>query len=677
MRVPTDIKLIAIWLGACCPLLSTLAQAQPPASSAATIPAPSIDAGFSPLETVAPASQRSPAAIAESDDPEPRIQGRLPRELILPPPSTDDLANARRFVTAEINPALPLPLVLGRPKILQLAATPTRIFLANDDVATSEVLDQQSGRELAITGLKVGTTTLTMWFRDDQQPTGKSVVSYLVQVYADPQLKRSLDDLQQDINAKFPNSFVELDELDGRLIVRGQARDSIEMAYILQILAGARGVPAGVQRAAATTTVSSVLNFTNAETLETEEIAAENRALLDPVALARAGIINLMRIPGEQQVMLRVTVAEVNRSAARNVGLNFSALSGNDIFSNTTGNVTGNIRALLDGSDISLRIEALRRLSLSRTLAEPNLVAINGQAANFQAGGQFPIPVLAAGGIGNNNLQGVEFVPFGVQLQFVPIIQDRDVIRLQIRADVSTRDEALGATIGGAGGGGGGGGTAVPGLNSRNFSTTVELRSGQTLAVAGLLQSNFGASSDRVPFWGDLPLIGLTGGINRTSAAEQELVILVTPELVAPVDACNIPGLPGNDVYEPTDVEFFLSNRLESRRAKDFRSPVRTDHAKLRRPDKCCPDQFLVGGVGPTDRCCNQPAPRPHQLIQAQNMAQTQNTGQPSLPLTTTQSARHPLIIEAENLRLNTVPAEALTSSRQLAVPPTQNEVRR
>jgi pilus assembly protein CpaC len=228
--------------------------------------------------------------------------------------------------------------------------------------------------------------------------------------------------------------------------------------------------------------------------------------------------------------MLRVTVAEVNRSAARSLGLNFNSIQNNSLFSNTTGSVAGNISAILDGGDISLRIEALRRLSLSRTLAEPNLIAINGQSADFQAGGQFPIPVISAGGAANN-LQGVQFVPFGVQLQFLPIIQDRDVIRLQIRAEVSTRDEALGTNIGGAGGG-----TSVPGINSRNFSSTVELRSGQTLAVAGLMQTNFGASSDRVPWLGDLPLIGPMTGANRTSAAEQELVILVTPELVAPVD---------------------------------------------------------------------------------------------------------------------------------------------
>ncbi|MEO1619233.1 MAG: hypothetical protein AAFV88_25515, partial [Planctomycetota bacterium] len=176
---------------------------------------------------------------------------------------------------------------------------------------------------------------------------------------------------------------------------------------------------------------------------------------------------------------------------------------------------------------------------------------------------------------------------------------------------VSTRDESLGTNIGG----GGGGGTQVSGLNSRNFSTTVQLRSGQTIAVAGLLQTNYGASSDRLPFWGDLPLFGSTGGINRSSSGEQELVILVTPHLVAPINACEGPALPGSDVHEPTDIEFYLSNRLESRRSKDYRSSVRTDYARQQQAENCCPEKFMIGQIGPTDRCCPSPAVVPHQPV--------------------------------------------------------------
>ena len=229
--------------------------------------------------------------------------------------------------------------------------------------------------------------------------------------------------------------------------------------------------------------------------------------------------------------------------------------------------IPANILASLDMGQVSLAIDALRRLNLSKTLAEPNLVTMNGQPAEFQAGGRFPVPIISAGGNGQN-LQGVTFIPFGVSLEFTPTIRDRDIITLQLNAEVSTRDESIGSVIGSGGGGGGGGGGQISGLNSRNFSTAVQLRSGQTIAVAGLLQTNYGASTDRVPFWGDLPIIGATGGINRSSSGEQELVILVTPHLVAPADPTNGFALPGDDVSEPTDIEFYVANRLESRRSQ-------------------------------------------------------------------------------------------------------------
>ena len=544
----------------------------------------------------------------DGNEPISRVQGGLPAELVLPPPSSASKALVRRFLKAEIDPQLPLALAVGRPKILQFKATPSRVFLPNEDVVTAEILDLQSGQELALTGLKAGSTTLTLWFEDPSSPDGKAIISYLVQVYKDPLLTRPLGNLEDDINTTFPNCRIELSELGGRLVVKGQAQDAIQVVQILQILAGARGATAGITRVQNTPTVTTALNFNEQnDPLAQEEAAALRRETLDPVALARAGIVNLIRVPGEQQVMLRVTVAEMSREASRSIGLDFSISgnSGNTVFRSLTPMTSeGNFLASVDSGQIRLAIEALRTMGLSRTLAEPNLVTTNGNQASFRAGGDFPVPVLAAGGIGaGQNLQGVQFVPFGVDLNFVPLIQDRDVIRLQLNAAITARDQA---------GGGNFNGTFVPGLTSKNIFTNVELKSGQTLAVGGILQTSFTAGGSRLPFWGDLPVLGGLGGINRTTAKEVELVILVTPELVAPVDSCDIPNLPGSDTFEPTDIEFFVKNRLESRRTKDFRSPVRTDFAKLRVPDKCCPDQYLLGPVGPTDRPCNQLTGVPH-----------------------------------------------------------------
>ncbi|MFN5956797.1 MAG: type II and III secretion system protein family protein, partial [Planctomyces sp.] len=235
-------------------------------------------------------------------------------------------------------------------------------------------------------------------------------------------------------------------------------------------------------------------------------------------------------------------------------------------------------------------IQALRGLSYARSLAEPNLVAMNGQTASFQAGGEFPVPVVT--GATNTGLQGVEFVPFGVQLRFTPFISDGNRIRLNVAAEVSTRNTSTGATVGGS---------SVSGRDTRNFSTVVELRSGQTMAVAGLIQTTVGGGSDKVPGAGDLPVVGWLFGSQRTSSNEQELVILVTPELVSPLDAAELPAhLPGSDVFEPDDMEFYVLNRLESRHKEDARMSVRTDWDRLIRT-RSIERKYIIGPTGHSD----------------------------------------------------------------------------
>jgi pilus assembly protein CpaC len=312
--------------------------------------------------------------------------------------------------------------------------------------------------------------------------------------------------------------------------------------------------------------------------------------------------------------MLRVTVAEVNRAAARSIGLNFAINNrhGIGIFANNTGliatggaapgftgngfgtgffgfNATNNfgippfagfaagsggfnnLPAALDNGQISLAISALRTLNYARSLAEPTLVAINGQTARFKAGGEFPVPVVT--GYTAAGLQGVEFYPYGVQLQFTPFITDRDRIRLVIGAVVSTRDLSAGVTTIN--------GTAIPSLSTRDFQTVVELREGQTLAVAGLIQNNLGADASRIPLFGDLPILNRLLGFDRITAGEQELVVLVTPELVHPMEHNEVPALPGADIFEPNDCEFYLLGHLEGHAPVDWRSPVRTDWQRL------------------------------------------------------------------------------------------------
>lgn len=413
----------------------------------------------------------------------------------------------------------------------------------------------------------------------------------------------SLRQFERELNEAFPDSIVRLSSVGKQLIVRGQAHDVVEASRIIQLIdaeAKSKKIRPDEDRNRTTTEVQQAGGLLGGlSVLQTTE--------------PQLSVIDMLTVTGEQQVALRVTVAEVDRNALRQIGLNFGAKGGGSVFKSlvsTTNNAAstadfaaaavtgGNLPVSLDNGQIQLAITALRQMSLAKTLAEPTLTSMNGQQASFQAGGQFPVPIVSGQTVGG--LQGVSFVPFGISLEFTPYITDRDRIRLEVAAEVSNRMQGENAgdqaNIGGA---------EIPGLDMRKFKTTVELREGQTLAVAGLISTNQTNQADRVPFFGDLPVIGRLAAFDRISAREQELVILVTPELVHALNPDELPSLPGTDIFEPGDVEFYLGGHVEGTRNEDFRSSARTDFHKQqsfynRR------DVFIVGPHGYTE-CGPQP----------------------------------------------------------------------
>jgi pilus assembly protein CpaC len=304
----------------------------------------------------------------------------------------------------------------------------------------------------------------------------------------------------------------------------------------------------------------------------------------------RAQVVNLIRVPGVNQVMLRVRVAELNRTALREIGADWlyvSPQNGNIIGTNIAGSavtasgllgLTPNNGALgpattafgvFPTSGFEILIRALRQNSLLSIMAEPNLVAMSGMQASFLAGGQFPVPV-PQGGTGASNVVTVQWKDFGVQLNFTPYVLADDSVRLTVNPIVSTIDPALGTTLVV-------GGSPVPGLDARSVTTTVEMRQGQTLAIAGLLQVTIDASTSRIPGLGDLPYIGPLFSNTSHKRTEKELLVLVTPYLVAPLDPCHVPCMPGEDVKDPTDLEFYLKNRIEGRTDSGYTSTANWD----------------------------------------------------------------------------------------------------
>ena len=525
----------------------------------------------------------------------------VPQELVDPPLRAEVQKEYSRFVQRTIDPELSLELLVGRPRILEFKEIPTRIYLAQDSIASYDII---SDKTIAVVGVAPGRTVLTIWVNDPDNPGKQQVLSYLLRVTQDVGYKVRLESvyqaLEKEINSNFPDSLVKLSLIGDQLVVRGQAKDVLEATQIIRI-ASEHAPPSrdkkqsqergnlSISRTSFTATGSLGID----EEVDTEDFLATLKGNFN--------VINMLTIPGEQQVMLRVTVAEVDRSSMRAIGssLRIEGSSGVGVdaaFPPRVGDLVDTSLLVLEGGtfsvargDFRLTIDALKQHGLARTLAEPNLVTLHGRPANFTAGGQFPVPSAQVGF--GTAAQGVQFIPFGVLLQFIPYIMDRDKIRLNISAEVSATNGASGTEIDGS---------FVPGLNTNNFRNTVELREGQTLAVAGLIKSEFRAISSRVPGFGDLPVIGRLFKSDSTTAREQELVILITPELVHPVDPPHLLPLPGSDVFEPSDVEYYIKGFLESRRSNDYRSTVRTDWERMKRYHHC-EDMFIIGPHGHAD----------------------------------------------------------------------------
>jgi pilus assembly protein CpaC len=219
--------------------------------------------------------------------------------------------------------------------------------------------------------------------------------------------------------------------------------------------------------------------------------------------------------------------------------------------------------AVFDRAHFALFFSALQKNNLLKILAEPNLVTMNGQAASFLAGGEFPVPQTVTT-ISGGATPNVTFKEFGVRLAFVPTILDSEVIRLNVDPEVSNLDFTIATTLVP-------GGSPIPGLSTRKAHTVVELREGQTLAIAGLMQLTMDGNTTRIPFLGNLPVLGPFFSNTSGSRTEKELVVLVTPYLVEG-SVCDQAPVPGDEFKAPNNLEFYLLNRIEGRTGRDYRA---------------------------------------------------------------------------------------------------------
>ena len=450
------------------------------------------------------------------------------------------------------------------------------------NVLGAEVVD---ARHVRLTGRRLGVTDLSVVTKDG------TALDLEVAVVAD------LDLLRARTRAMFPDADLRFGQIRDHIVVEGQVRDSRQAARVVQA-ANAYLLSLGDGRSDGPPAADELIIRRTAGGGGEPPALPAFAQLGEQAEVTPPRVINLLRVPGPQQVMLKVQVAELNRTALRELGVSFLVRTGGGGFgSNVSGDLpfgtgassagtTGSggsagsaagagatagmgvdplsvtnlltagtpLFGVFGGADFNIFLSALRRNDLFRVLAEPNLVALQGQEASFLAGGEFPIPVpQASSGVGS--VITVAYREFGVGLTFIPFLIDGDTVRLSVAPEVSSLDFAQGITLQGF---------RVPALNKRRTSTVVQLRHGQTLAISGLLQLEITGTTGRIPGLGDLPYLGAFFRNNSMRRTEKELVILVTPYLVAPMEDCQVPPRPGDLTSEPDDFEFYALGHLEA-----------------------------------------------------------------------------------------------------------------
>ena len=428
------------------------------------------------------------------------------------------LAPAETLTVMRGTPSSALEVPMNRAVVVESDVPFAELSIANPGIADISSL---SDRTIYVLGKEPGRTTLTILGADGRLITN-------VDIYVTPDIAEFKERLEQI--------------LPGEPIEVRTANDGI-------VLSG---------------TVSSAARLDRA--LELAERYAPDR------------VSNLMSVGGTQQVMLQVRFAEMQRSVSKSLSSSLAlqgtalggdlGLSGGNGTNNNSGAIANTFNGSVPGSnenegailfgfnaggvEVGILLEALESRGVVRTLAEPNLTALSGQEAHFLAGGEYPVPVSS-----DNGTVTIEYKPFGVELNFVPRVVDGDIINLELNAAVSSIDPSNGFTNNGF---------TVDAFRRRETSTTVEMRDGESFAIAGLLSDDFRDLNGQVPWLGDIPVLGALFRSADYARQQTELVIIVTPHLVTPTRGEAL-ALPTDRVQPPTERDLFLFGRVAASEA--------------------------------------------------------------------------------------------------------------
>ena len=426
---------------------------------------------------------------------------------------------------------------LFKSNVVELDREAARISVGSPDIADILIL---RATQLYVLGKDIGTTNVLLWDRQDVLIGTLSV-----------EVTHDLESLKGKLHDILPDEAIAVYSTQRNIVLTGTASSITAMNAAVRLADGY---------------LQQIMTATETQEFEQEEgrSTREDRAVGE--------VINLLKVGGGQTVMLEVKVAEVSREEFRGWDTAFQASWSGSSRWNPLGADKSFVPALLGGplgSDTALfgaftsndflfdlALSAAKENGLARILAEPTLTTLTGTEANFLSGGSFPIPVPQS-----LDKVTIEYKEFGIQLTFMPVVLGSGHINLTLDVDISeiTGESQFGPT-----------------LSNRTASSTVELKDGQTMGIAGLISEQTRSTIRKFPGLGDIPVLGALFRSEQFQDGESELVIMVTPHLAKPIAPQDI-SLPTDSYVEPNDWDFYLMGRLEGKSSNNSAPPAAAD----------------------------------------------------------------------------------------------------